>query len=418
MAGPTYCQESGLAMSQKKELLLLVHRIPYPPNKGDKVRSFNLLKALSKHFKIYLGAFVDDPNDWQYQDKVRQYCTEVLLCPLKVKQAKLRCLTGLLTNKALSLPFYKDTQMQKWVNETVNTHRIKRIMIFSSVMAQYVEAEQFSECIRIADFVDIDSDKWLQYSRKKSFPMSWVYAREARRLAQFEQTISEIFQQTLFVSRDEMQYFSNLNPAQASRIGHYNNGVDTDYFDPLLYYDNPYPAEVLPIVFTGAMDYWANEEAVCWFAEESLPSILRVLPQVKFYIVGSNPTEKVRCLSQREGVVVTGTVKEIRPYIRHARVVVAPIRIARGVQNKILEAMAMARPVVATSTAMEGIELSEGYQPLIANSTMDFFSQCLLVLQDKSYEALQSPSRKCVLQHYSWERNLEPVVRFFDRARK
>jgi sugar transferase (PEP-CTERM/EpsH1 system associated) len=399
-------------------LLYLVHRIPYPPNKGDKIRSFHLLKALSKQFNVYLGAFVDNPNDWQYQHELNQYCEAVMLRPLHERQTKLRSLSGLLTGKALSLPYYKDTQMQKWVNGTVRKNQISNIMIFSSTMAQYVEADRFRNCTRIADFVDIDSDKWLQYSRHKSFPMSLIYAREARRLMQYEAAISASFQRTIFVSRDEMQHFACLNPGQASRLGYYKNGVDTNYFDPSRHYDNPYPDEALPIVFTGAMDYWANVEAVCWFAQDSLPHIREVLPQAQFYIVGSNPTAEVRRLQEREGVVVTGAVREIRPYLRHARVIVAPIRIARGVQNKVLEGMAMAKPVVATPMALEGIELSQDYQPLVAHDARDFVCQCLHVLQEHLYDVPQLHARECVLQHYNWERNLVPVLRLFDTAKK
>ena len=394
-------------------LLYLVHRIPYPPNKGDKIRSYNLLKSLSKHYTIYLGAFVDDPNDWQYQDELKQYCAEIMLRPLPALRAKLRSLSGFLSGKALSLPYYKDRQMQTWVDETLSRYKINNIMVFSSTMAQFVDTENCQDCTRVVDFVDIDSDKWLQYSRKKSFPMNWVYAREAKRLAKYEQYISNVFQKTLFVSKDERQHFAHLNPTSAIRLGYYNNGVDTDYFNPLLDYDNPYPAEIIPIVFTGAMDYWANVDAVCWFVSESLPHIREIFPQVQFYIVGSNPTDEVRCLSQHEAVEVTGTVKEIRPYIQYARIVVAPIRIARGVQNKVLEGMAMARPVVSTSKALEGIELNDSYQPLIANDAKDFVSQCLEVLYDHKYNALQPLARECILSNYNWELNLESVIQIF-----
>jgi len=396
-------------------LLYLVHRIPYPPNKGDKIRSFNLLKTLNKHFNVYLGTFVDDPNDWQYQEEIKQYCTEVLLRPLNTRNAKLLSLSGLLTGKALSLPYYQDKQMQIWVDKVINSHQIKNIIIFSSPMAQYVEMDRFQHCIRIADFVDIDSDKWLQYSRNKVFPMSWVYAREAKKLAQFENTISAAFQQTLFATRDEMQHFAYLNPAQAKGLGYYKNGVDTNYFDPSLQYDNPYTDDVLPIVFTGAMNYWANVEAVCWFVKESLPRIREVLPQAHFYIVGSNPTSEVEHLSKNDGVTVAGTVRDIRPYIRFARVVVAPIRIARGVQNKVLEGMAMARPVVVTPMALEGIELCEGYQPLVAHNASDFAYLCLHILQEQKYAIPQLSARDLILQKYNWEENLLPVIQLFER---
>ena len=395
-------------------LLYLVHRIPYPPNKGDKIRSFNLLKALNKRYSVYLGAFVDDPKDWQYRDEIQEYCTNVKLIRLDKRVAKLFSLSGLLTNKALSLPYYKNRQMQLWVNEIVCTYKINKIIIYSSIMAQYVEREPFHDCIRIADFVDIDSDKWLQYSRKKAFPMSWIYAREARRLAKFEQKISATFQKTLFATKDEMQYFASLHPTLNTRLGYYNNGVDTKYFDPFLQYNNPYSANVLPIVYTGAMDYWANVDAVCWFAKEVLPIIRDVMPQAHFYIVGSNPDPEVKVLSQNKGVTVTGAVRDIRPYIRYARVIVAPIRIARGVQNKVLEGMAMARPVICTSMALEGIELSKDYQPIIADNASKFINHCLYVLKEQQYNTLHLSARESVIKLYNWEENLLPLIQLLE----
>ena len=398
-----------------QSILFLVHRIPYPPNKGDKIRSFNLLKVLNKHFRVYLATFVDDPHDWQYKEEIKKYCTDILFRRLDKKTAKLLSLRGFLTGKALSLSYYRDRQMQIWVNEVVNTYQIKNIISFSSTMAQYVEMERFRDCIRIADFVDIDSEKWMKYSHNKTFPMNWIYSREAKRLAQYEQTISAAFQQTLFATREEMQHFASLNPSLAMRLGYYNNGVDTKYFDPFLDYDNPYSDDILPIVFTGAMDYWANVDAVCWFAKESLPRIRDVLPKACFYIVGSNPVPEVKHLSQHEGVVVTGAVRDIRPYIHHARVIVAPIRIARGVQNKVLEGMAMARPVISTPMALEGIEYNEDYQPLIAQNASDFVYQCLHVLQQKQYDTFNLTARENIIQRYNWENNLLPLIDLFDK---
>ena len=390
-----------------------MHRIPYPPNKGDKIRSFNLLKVLSKNFRVYLGTFVDDSNDWQYQGEINQYCKQSLLRPLNPNMAKLFSLSGLLTGKALSLPYYEDRKMHKWVNQVVFTYNVKNIIIYSSTMAQYVDANQFRNCTRIADFVDIDSDKWLQYSRNISLPMSWIYAREAKKLAQYEHTISANFHRTLFSTREEMYHFASLNPTQASRLGYYNNGVDTKFFDPYLQYESPYTENVLPVVFTGAMDYWANIEAVYWFAKDILPQIREVIPKAHFYIVGSKPTIEVKKLSEHEGITVTGTVRDIRPYLRYARVVVAPIRIARGVQNKVLEGMAMARPVVVTPMALEGIELKKDYRPLLANSASEFINQCVSVLQRTEYNSPQITARETVLQYYNWDNNLRPVIRLF-----
>jgi sugar transferase (PEP-CTERM/EpsH1 system associated) len=397
-----------------KPLLYLVHRLPFPPNKGDKIRSFNLLKILSKHFKVFLGAFVDDEKDWKYQDEVNNYCEGMKLLPLNPKKAKLRSLSGFVTGKALSLPYYKDVKMQIWVNEIVSSMKIKNIMVFSSSMAQYVDSESYDGCVRIADFVDMDSDKWRQYSCKKPFPMDRLYAREAKRLTAYERKICDSFQKTLFVSSDEMQHFAIQNPGRETKLGFYKNGVNSVYFDPALELHNPYPESVLPIVFTGAMDYWANVDAVSWFVNSILKRIREVIPEVTFYIVGSNPCDEVLQLQKNDGVIVTGTVKDVRPYLKHALLVVAPLRIARGIQNKVLEGMAMAKPVVATPEALEGIEESEDYNPLVGHDEYEFSNHCLRILQSHDRNNPVNEARNSILKHYNWESNLASVIGLFD----
>jgi len=399
-----------------QSLLYLVHRIPYPPNKGDKIRSFNLLRVLSKKYKIYLGAFIDDAYDWRYLDEVKKYCEGILIRPLSENTAKLRSLSGFLTGSSLSIPYYKDKKMQTWVDNIVLSKGIGKIMVFSSTMAQYVEDKKYHECVRIVDFVDVDSDKWKQYSLHKKFPINWIYAREANKLAEYEFKICSMFYKTLFVSKNEMQHFVDLHPLQEFRVNYYCNGVDSDYFNPSQSYSNPYPENIIPIVFTGAMDYWANEEAVSWFVNTSLQGIRKAYPEVKFYIVGSNPTESVKNLETHEGVVVTGMVDDIRPYIRFARIIVAPIRIARGVQNKVLEAMSMARPIVASTIALEGIELNNNYQPFVADTEVEFVEQCIEIINDMAYDVLQNSARECVLKYYNWDQNLKQVLNYFDNS--
>ena len=167
-----------------EDLLFLVHRIPYPPNKGDKIRSFHFLKALAKRYRIYLGAFVDDPGDWQYADELNEFCKDVLLLELKPLRAKIVSFEGFFTGGALSLPYYNNQQLQSWIDNTVGQHHIHKALIFSSVMAQFIKPEYNLELV--ADFVDVDSDKWAQYALKKNWPTSWVYHREAIKLLKFE----------------------------------------------------------------------------------------------------------------------------------------------------------------------------------------------------------------------------------------
>lgn len=338
-----------------KDILFLAHRIPFPPNKGDKIRSFHLLKYLAESQRIHLGAFVDDPDDWRHIEEIQRYCAETCLLPLNPLSAKFRSLRGFVTGEALSIPYYADRRMSAWVEGVLGRTPVRAAFVFSSAMAQYVENHAATP--RIVDFVDVDSDKWRQYAANKSWPASWVYRREADRLLAFDRRIAAQSAHALFVSEHEARLFAGLAPEAADRVRPLENGVDTDYFQPTSELPNPYPDAARVMVFTGAMDYWANVDAVAWFADAVFPEILRACPEARFYVVGSRPAAAVLALGRREGVTVTGAVKDIRPYLQYAHCAVAPLRIARGIQNKVLEALAMARPVLASPAAMEGIEV-------------------------------------------------------------
>ena len=189
-------------------------------------------------------------------------------------------------------------------------------------------------------------------------------------------------------------------------------GVTTDYFSSSRSYPNPFPAQSLPMVFTGAMDYWPNVDAVQWFAREILPPVLAQNPGAIFYIVGSRPVATVRALAQLPGVVVTGMVPDIRPYLAHAQFAVAPLRVARGIQNKVLEAMAMAKPVIATAQALEGISANTGKEVLLARDNGEF-TAIIASLLKHPVDAIGKAARVRTLADYSWEFNLKHVDELF-----
>lgn len=389
-------------------MLFLCHRIPFPPNKGDKIRSYHLLRYLSAHYRVYLGAFVDDPHDWQYADKLEELCEKVQLVKLNPKLARIKSLWALCKGQALSLPYYSSREMSCWVNQLQTDNAIQRVVVYSAVMAQYVGGENYSASKKIADMVDVDSEKWREYSQQKTFPMSWVYDREARCLLKFENHVAETFNHSLFVSAAEAAKFIELVPSMAACVGSYSNGVDTDYFNPQQVFPSPYRESEDALVFTGAMDYWPNIDAVSWFAREVLPSVLANNPQVRFYIVGSNPAAQLSKLADLPGVVVTGRVDDVRPYLAHAAVAIAPMRIARGIQNKVLEAMAMARPVIVSEAGIEGIDAIHGEDVLVASQASDYDRYIGDVLTQK-YKTLGPSARRRVIQDFSWEKNL-PLV--------
>ncbi|MGA8148714.1 MAG: TIGR03087 family PEP-CTERM/XrtA system glycosyltransferase [Gallionellaceae bacterium] len=393
-----------------EELLYLVHRIPYPPNKGDKIRSYHLLKHLCRNFKVHLGAFVDDPEDWKYAQPLMDMVSgEVKLLPLNPAWATLRSTYGLLSGEPLSAPYYRNTKLKNWVDQMIAKRPIRHALVFSSAMSQYVTA--YPNLHRIIDFVDIDSDKWRQYSERKSWPMSWIYQREARALFAFERRIAGTFDASVFVSRTEAELFQHLSPESSSRVTFYNNGVDLDYFSPAHIYDSPYQAGERVLVFTGAMDYWANVDAVTWFAREVFPALRAKFPELRFYIVGSRPPEVVRALAGA-GIVVTGSVPDVRPYVAHAAISVAPLRIARGIQNKVLEAMAMGKPAVVSPQALEGIDAETNSEVLLAVDAAGFIS-CLAAQLSQPNRAIGEAARRRVESAYSWSNSLRRLDSLF-----
>ena len=390
----------------KEDLLLLVHRIPFPPNKGDKIRSYHLLKHLAKTYTVHLGTFVDDPEDFKHVETVRQWCGESTFIKLSPLLAKLGSVTALLANRPLSLDYYRSAAMQTWVNTIVSKHSIKKMVVFSSAMGQFVEA--FPQARRLVDFVDIDSDKWMQYAAKKLWPMSWLYKREGQTLLAYEKKLAKSCDASLFVSQAEADLFKQLAPESVDKIDFFNNGVDTEYFSPEIAHDNPYISKGKHIVFTGAMDYWPNIDAVQWFADEVLPDILQRYPETLFYIVGARPGNQILELANRPGVKVTGSVPDVRPYLAHADLAVAPLRIARGIQNKVLEAMAMAKIVVVSSQAIEGIDAIPGQELLLANGAAQYVS-ILSKLLETPMTDMGKEARLKVQSRYNWESNLHKV---------
>ena len=389
------------------ELLYLVHRIPYPPNKGDKIRSYHLLKHLAQSYTVHVGAFVDDAEDWRHADALGKIAGgEVKLLPLHPRWAKLKSAYGLLSGEPLSLPYYRDRGLQHWVDDLLSRRPISRTFGFSSSMAQYLMPH--TQLLRVLDFVDIDSDKWRQYADKKPWPMRWIYRREARLLLDVERRISCDFDASTFVSNAEADMFKQLASECADKVFSFSNGVDTETFSPKQAFVSPYAADEEVLVFTGAMDYWANVDAVSWFAREVWPAVQHAHPRARFYIVGSRPSTAVQALAKLDGIVVTGSVPDTRPYIAHAKLALAPLRIARGIQNKVLEAMAMAKPTLVTSQALEGIAAQVGTEILVADDARTF-QQHIRDVMAGLYPKMGESARERVLCDFSWSGNLRVV---------
>lgn len=396
----------------KPPLLFLCHRIPYPPNKGDKIRAWHLLRHLAETFDIHLATFVDDPADWQHTAVLDDLCASTHIAALTPWKATVASLTGLLSGEALSLPYYRSAGrgLAAWVARTAAEQNVQHALVYSSAMAQFLPGGPTAPGEGIArtviDFVDVDSDKWLQYAVHKPWPMSWVYRREGERLLACERALAARFDHGLFVSSSEAALFRRLAPESAHKVGHYNNGVDARYFAPDPAFADPFDGAPT-LVFTGAMDYWPNVDAVLWFADEILPAL--VDSHIQLCIVGGNPDARVQALALRPGISVTGRVPDVRPYLQHALAAIAPMRVARGVQNKVLEGMAMGRPVLVSALGLEGIDADDGEHLLLAESASDYARHVQALLAGE-HGGLGQRARDYVTRAFNWDDNLPEVA--------
>jgi len=389
-------------MTEKPEILFLAHRIPYPPDKGDKIRSWRLLSHLAERFHVHLGCFVDDPADMAHAEFLQGMTESAAFVPLDPLQARMRSLKALLSGGPLSLAWYDDARMRAFVKR-VRARNLAAEIVFSSSMAPYVEAPHASRP-RLVDLCDADSEKWRDYAVTARGALKAVYGLEARRLAAAETAIINWADVSLAVSRAEADILGGREGVKKP-VACFGNGVDADYFSP--HADFGEPAETFDVVFVGAMDYRANVEAALWFVRHVWPIVRESAPKARFGIIGARPARAIRSLDGRRGVAVTGRVADVRPFLRGARAVVAPLSVARGVQNKVLEAMAMARPVVATPGAQRGIDGLAGVELIVADEPHDFAAAVAALLGEPDRgERVGAAARARVLKDFTWAAKL------------
>ncbi len=382
-----------------RDLIFISHRIPWPLNKGEKIRGWNVIQHLAPDYRIHLGCVVDDPADMAHVAKMRTICASVGAFPIDKRRQKLRAALRARPGRPLMPDFYYAPALQRWVDRTMARTKMDVLYIFSVAMAPY--AMTIDHSCKILDAQDIDSEKWAEYAVGASFPMRLVWSREARNLLAYERRAAAACDWTFFVSQPEADRFAELAPEVAGRVAAVENGVDLQRFSPKDTYTSPFSDPAPRVVFTGNMDYWPNADAAIWFARDVMPLLRARVPGVTFWAVGANPTQAVSALAELDGVFVTGRVDDVRPYVAHASVIVCPLRIARGIQNKVLEGMAMGRPVVASPGAFEGVRAQAGTDLLVADGA-EAFVRCICEVLDGAHPALGEAARAAMERGYAW----------------
>jgi sugar transferase (PEP-CTERM/EpsH1 system associated) len=383
-------------------VLFLSQRVPFPPNRGDKITTWRLVERLKRRHHVRIVAFAHDEGDRAAARELTARGFEVAVFPPTPRWRALPRLSGA---TPLTLAVYGSRALQAEVDAHVREMDVA--YAYSSSMGAFFLAHELP---RVMHFAELDSDKWLQYAERTRFPFSWVYRREGRTLLEFERRLAHAVDENVFCTPLEQKIFEQRIPGAPACV--VRNGVDLAHYRP---------ATVVPepglLVFVGVMNYYPNVEGVTWFAREVLPEVQRRVPGARLAIVGSHPTRAVRELARLPGIEVTGFVDDPRTYLARAAVSVAPLRIARGIQNKVLEAMAMGLAVVGTRSATQGVDGTPGRDYLVAESAAEQADAVCALLRDaERARALGRAARAFVEANYDWEKCLQPVDAILEKV--
>lgn len=398
-------------------LLFLTHRFPYPPNKGDKIRSFHILSHLAKQHDVYLACLVDDKNDLSYIPEIGKHVRQIAFETIRPWIKKLSALYSIFRSRPITVGYFYSTALQRQIDSIIDEADIDAFVCFSSPMAEYLFRSRhangkISSAMRVMDLIDIDSYKWKQYADQSRSWKSWLYNYEAKHLARYERRIAGGFDHVLVVSEQEKKLFPG--GSETSNLAAMSNGVDLDFFRPEFSCMNVSTRPA--IVFTGAMDYRPNIDGIKWFVDSVFRKVQAVVPDVELFIVGSKPAAEIERLGRLRGVVVTGFVNDVREYIVKASVCIAPLRVARGIQNKVLEAMAMGKAVVCTPQAYEGICATPDRDLVVAESA-EAFADAVIHIMEHQVEAIRlgRSARLFVEKNYTWAENLRLLDRILSK---
>ena len=396
--------------SDYPHLLFLCQRLPFPPHKGEKITSFNIVRHLSERFQVHVGTFVDTQEDFAQIEQFRPYCASLHVGRITKPWAWLPAILRWLGGMPLSFAMFRAAGLKNYVHDVIERWQPVAIVTHSSNISDYALIPTAQRTVRVFHFADVDSEKFAAYAMQAKGWRRWLFALEARRVRAAETCLAAGADAIGFVSDEEAALFRAVVDTHATQVVTIGNGVDVEAFDPGKPWLRPTWGEGPAFVFTGAMDYQPNVDAVLWFADLVLPAVRALHAQVQFAIVGSNPVSAVKALARRPGVLVTGRVPDIQPYLAHAVAAVAPLRIARGIQNKVLEALAMGRPTIVTTQALTGIGLPDATPVIVADTTDAWIGACLEVLDNPtSVAALATRARPFVIDHFSWEAQLCPL---------
>jgi len=384
-------------------ILFVCHRLPYPPNRGGKIRPFNFIRHLNERHEVVVASLGHTQQEFDEAAPLKDHCSELVAEVVPEAERWRRALLALASTRPSSVAYFWSPRLAQRIRQAAAQKPFDAVFVHCAFMGPYVE--DVSARLRVLDFGDLDSGKWFDYARHRAVPLSWGYALEARKLRRYEIYLARVFDRYTVTTPGELDEYHSLGGPQPATV--IPNGVETSYFHRHVADPN---SKLL--VFLGRMDYYPNADGVLYFAREVFPLVRRAMPETELRVVGSNPSAQIRSLARTPGITVTGHVPDVRSHVEAAAVSVVPLRIARGTQNKILECMAMGIPVVSTAQAAKGIQATPGQHLLVADAPREFADQVLALLRNPALrQQLADAAHEKVLAAHAWPNSLRILDR-------
>jgi sugar transferase (PEP-CTERM/EpsH1 system associated) len=382
-------------------VLFLTHRVPYPPDKGDRIRTFHLLRELGRSCAVHLARLADEPVGDGVVEVLGRHAERVAVVPLGGWRRWGRALAALAGGRTVTEGAFDSPALRAVLRDWARTTRYHATLSSSSALVAYQRLPELRDVPAVVDLIDVDSQKWFDYAAAGRFPRAWLHRLEGRRLRRLEAGLAGWARAVTVVTPAEADLYRRFAPA--APVHAVANGVDLDYFRPAEEAAEP------GCVFVGTLDYRPNVDAACWFCEAAWPEVRRRRPDARFYLVGHRPAPAVRALASLPGVEVVGAVPDVRPLVARAAVAVAPLRLARGVQNKVLEALAMARATVASPATLAGLRGAATPGVVMATTPAEWCDAVLRLFRDEGLRRqLGAAGRRYVEEAHCWERCLAP----------